>query len=315
MVNSEIKQAEVEILLATYEGENYITPLLESLIHQTYSNLRILIRDDGSKDSTTSILKKFTRLYPEKITLIEDGKSLGVKGNFAELLSQSSANYVLFSDQDDYWLPHKVELTIDQLKKMEESYGVDSPLLVHTNLNVVDNRLNSIHNSFWDFAKINPNFFQLNRLLVQNCVTGCTMALNRALINLSYPIPQDALMHDWWIALLATSFGQINYIEQPTILYRQHQSNTLGAVKPNLWLTFKKLISGKSAACPTRKQALVFLDLFKDQLNPTDKQMIQTFCDLQQMSFFNQRKQILKYRFFKHLKFRNFLNFFLPIRY
>jgi len=307
--------ANVEILLATYGGEKYIAELLESLLNQTYPNLRILIRDDGSKDSTLSILQNFAHSHPNKISLISDGKNLGVIGNFSELLKYSSADYVLFADQDDFWLPNKVELSVKRLQEMEQKYGVDSPLLVHTDLHVVDQNLQTIHRSFWSFTKINPNFSKLNRLLVQNCVTGCTMTLNRALIHLSYPIPQNVLMHDWWIALIATSFGHIDYLSSPTLLYRQHQSNTLGAIQPNLWHTLKKVLSGQNVTCPTRKQALIFLKIFENQLDSTNKTMVQAFCHLQNVSFLKQRQLILQYRFFKHLNSRNFINFFLPIRY
>lgn len=310
--NNEI---EVEILLATYQGEKHVQELLESLLNQTHPNIRILIRDDGSQDQTRKILKKFENAYPDKISVIFDNKNLGVIGNFSELLKNSRAKYVLFSDQDDYWLPNKVELSISQLKVMEKKHGADSPLLLHTNLQVVDKDLQMIDPSFWNYVRLNPSFTQPNRLLLQNCITGCTMAMNRALANLSYPIPKNVLMHDWWIALLASCFGKIEHIQESTLLYRQHSSNTLGAKRPDLFVTIKNFFYKKNHGYHTRNQGLTLLKFFEKELDDKIRETIQVFCGMKNISFLQQRKQILKYRFFKHSKFHNFVRFFLPFRY
>lgn len=306
---------DIEILVATYNGAAYLEILLDSLLTQTYS-ARLLIRDDGSSDQTLTILEKWTQKYPDKISLIpQAGKNLGVIGNYSELLKHSKADYILFSDQDDKWLPNKVELSVNLLKIMEEKHGKNCPLLVHTDLKVVDANLNEISPSFWEYVNLNPRYTGLNRLLVQNCVTGCTMAMNRALINKSYPIPQNVLMHDWWIALVASCFGHIQHIEQPTLLYRQHAANTLGAKRYDWIKTIKNFLSKRPRSYRTLEQALCLLEKYDNQLDKDVKATIQSFCSLKNRSFILQRKEIIKHRFFKHCAFHNFVRFFLPFRY
>ncbi len=315
----------VEILIATYQGEKYLPALLDSLLKQTYTNLHFIIRDDGSTDGTVALIEKFKKSYPHLVTLIQDNKNLGVIQNFAKLMQHCSANYALFADQDDYWLPEKVELSIKSLQKLEKKYGKETPLLVHTDLKVVDCHLNNIHPSFWKFTKLNPRFITLNRLLVQNCVTGCTMAFNKALIERSLPLPANILMHDWWMALVASSFGKIASIPTSTILYRQHGSNTLGAMKPlTFWPLLKKIMRKivskdsslfSSASFSSQKQATVFYEKFDSYFTPTQKKVVESFCKLQEYPFFYQRFIVLRYRFFTHLKWRNFFRFFFPMRY
>lgn len=215
----------VEILMATYNGENYIEEQIESLFNQTYTNWNLLIRDDGSKDRTIEILEKLEKQYPDKIKLLRDSKGgLKAKDNFLELLRNSKENYIMFCDQDDVWLPNKIEITLKKMLKVEEG-----PTLIHTDLKVVDKNLNIISNSFWKFQNINPSRKAYNYLIVQNNITGCTMMINRELANLSNSEFPNGLMHDWVIGIIASLKGKIEYIKESTILYRQHGNNDVGA--------------------------------------------------------------------------------------
>ena len=108
-------QEKVDILLATYNGERFLQKQIDSILQQTYSNFTIYIRDDGSKDGTIKIIKDYAQKYPNKILFIEDILgNLGVTQNFNELMKYSSANYIAFSDQDDIWLPQKIEKSFDR---------------------------------------------------------------------------------------------------------------------------------------------------------------------------------------------------------
>lgn len=228
----------VDILLACYQGEAYLRSQLDSLFLQSYSHFRVLARDDGSTDQTYAILQDYAKRYPEKIHIIPSGTKLGVVGNFNALLEVATADFVFFCDQDDVWKENKIELS---LKNME---GVSGPLLLHTDLEIVDEKMQVLHPSFLSNAGINPKIGKtLNRLLVQNMVTGCTVAINKPLRELVYPFPKQTLMHDWWMALTAAACGQIITILEPTVLYRQHSQNVIGAKRHRGFQLIKKLFN------------------------------------------------------------------------
>lgn len=225
------ENALIEILLATYNGECWLQELLDSLKAQTSQEWTILARDDGSTDGTLDILRRFELSNPELVRIIQGPKSLpGPMGNFAALIEASSAPYVMFCDQDDVWLPEKIQRLLDVMQKTERECPDDTPVLVHSDLRVVDRNLKVIANSFWDYQYLNRGKSVFGRLLVENVVTGCASILNRALINAAMPIPQEAIMHDWWMALVASAFGKIVPIDDPLVLYRQHGDNNLGAM-------------------------------------------------------------------------------------
>lgn len=217
----------VEILMATYNGENYIIDQIKSLFNQTYKNWNLLIRDDGSKDKTIEIIESLEKQYPDKIKLLRDDKGgLKAKDNFLELLRNSKEDYIMFCDQDDIWLPDKIELTLKRMLEVE-----DGPTLIHTDLTVVDKKLNIIANSFWKFQNIDPKRKNYNHLIVQNNITGCTIMINRKLGSLVKGNFPNGIMHDWIIGIIASLEGKIEYIKKQTILYRQHGKNNIGAQK------------------------------------------------------------------------------------
>jgi len=231
-----VKEPLVGILMATYNGEKFIKEQIDSILSQTYRNWQLLIHDDGSSDRTVKIVEEYKRKYPNKIILIEDGiKCGGAKENFAHLMlivrrRFKYFDYIMFSDQDDVWLPEKIKITLQTILEMESKYGVNSPILVHTDLKVVDEKLNIISESFWNYQNIDPTNNALNCLILENTVTGCTMMINKALFDLVNYIPKEAIIHDWWITLVCSLFnGYICPLQEVTILYRQHSRNDTGA--------------------------------------------------------------------------------------
>jgi glycosyltransferase involved in cell wall biosynthesis len=300
---------QVDVLLATFQGANYLEEQLESILTQSHPQLHLWVRDDGSTDQTLSILQKWAQTYPQKITLLSSDGHLGIKGNFSELMKQSQAPYVMFADQDDRWLPNKVEISLDHLKAMERQYGSHLPLLVHTDLKVVDQNLEEIAPSFWHYAGLHPDQTSLNRLLSQNVLTGCTMLMNRALVELAYPIPSIAVMHDWWIALISSCFGHIHFVNQPTILYRQHESNDVGAkrysLRSFLYQSSKEACKKSNTLKQTYHQANYLLERF-EHLLPFEKQdLLRAYGELEKLSYFKKKYQMIKYQFFKQGFLRN----------
>ena len=223
----------VFVLLATYNGAEFLPDQIQSIQGQTFSNWTLLVRDDGSEDNTRDLLEKLAA-KDKRIRCIYDTRGrLGAIGNFGELMRLAwveGVEIVFFSDQDDVWLPTKMREQIDALEKMEESHGRDTPILVYSDLEVVDRWLQPIHHSFMRYQGLTHEAqFPLRVLVTQNFVTGCATVINRSLLKLAVPLPTDVVMHDWWVALCAAACGQIGHLPNPTLQYRQHDSNQIGA--------------------------------------------------------------------------------------
>lgn len=308
-----ITRSDVCILLASFNGEKYIKDQIESIINQTYNNWSLIIRDDGSSDNTNVIISSYIKLFPEKIFMINDNKgNLGAKQNYFQLLSFADSPYIMFADQDDVWLPTKIELCLQKIQSVESIYGTDTPLLVHTDMIVVDDELNEISESFWDYQYINPEKGKaFNRLLMDNVVTGCTVMINKKLKDMAAPIPEQAYMHDWWLALVASAFGKVDYLKEKTMLYRQHQNNEIGARPWNMKYaisiitSFNKLRAIVSSYIKIQKQADVFKNIFDNNLEPHKQLIINAFTNLQYGKYVDKVKDIIKFEFYRTGFLRN----------
>lgn len=230
----------VTVLLATYNGERYLSELLESLITQTYQNFEIVIHDDGSTDMTNFIVESYRTKYGEKIRVINDDVFFGdARLNFFHLLKFVETPYIMFCDQDDVWLPDKIELTIFRMRALENTYK-NIPIVVHTDLRVVDERLQLIAHSMFKYQKLFKNQ-SLAETFVRNNVTGCTMMINIHAFHCINPMQSQAMMHDWWIALkVLANQGIVCFLDKPTILYRQHGRNNVGVCKFGLFRLIKR---------------------------------------------------------------------------
>lgn len=240
---------EIDILLATYNGEKYIDKQLRSLLIQDWEadekepekKIKLIIRDDGSTDDTLKIIEKRLEYYrakrnnPMEVIILEDKRHTGSPSvSFMKLLSVCKGDYVMFSDQDDMWYRRKTEATYRCMKQLEKKYGKDVPLLVHSDLALMDENDVKIANSFFEYQNM-PKEDKLNQLLIQNTVTGCTMMMNRAAVNMLKQAPvseivsEMVLMYDHYIAIMVAATGHIAFIDEPLIRYRKHSSNTVGA--------------------------------------------------------------------------------------
>lgn len=218
----------IVILLATYNSQTFLKEQLDSLVNQSFDNFLIYVRDDGSDDSTLDILKIYCKNY-SNIRLLNDPVQHRLsKGSFMWMLEHIEADYYMFCDHDDIWLPDKVKKSLEKIKSIEV---VGNPALVCSDLIVVDAELKTIHRSFWEYMKLRPELLVQRKYAVScNLFTGCTMIINKEARSLSFPISKNALMHDSWIGLRTiANGGNIGWIEEPLILYRQHDSNVCGA--------------------------------------------------------------------------------------
>ena len=214
----------IHILLSTYNGEQFLAEQIQSIQQQTVQDWKLLIRDDGSTDRTREIIREFVA-QDSRIHWINENesKNLGVIKSFHNLAQFEEADVYFFSDQDDVWLPQKLELSLAEARK----YPAEMPLLVYMDLTVVNQDLEVLSSSMIRSQSGHANT-ELVQELTENTVTGGVAMANHALIQL-WNQTEDILMHDWYLALLATAFGKLVYIDQPGELYRQHEHNVLGA--------------------------------------------------------------------------------------
>ena len=223
----------IVILLGTYNGARFVEEQIKSIQRQTVNNWNLLVRDDASDDGTVELIAGLAK-DDERIQWVKNGQGrLGIVGNFGELMRiahSEGADYIFLSDQDDVWTSTKIAEQFTYLRKMEECYGENTPILVYSDLEIVDEQLRRIHPSFMSYQGLtHESRDPLRVLLTQNFVTGCATAINRPLLNLAVPLPPNVIMHDWWLALCGAACGQLAYLPQALLRYRQHGANQLGA--------------------------------------------------------------------------------------
>ena len=181
------------------------------------------------------------------------------------------ADYVMFCDQDDVWHPDKVRLTLRLMEQVETDLSL--PVLVHTDLRVVDGELREMDPSFQHYSGLDGHRPSLPQLLVQNVVTGCTVMINRSFGAAGLPPGGggDMLMHDWWLALIAAAMGRAVFLDRATIDYRQHGGNVVGAMTPARRAMCSRSEGGACAGpfSDTARQAGAFLACYEQELTPT----------------------------------------------
>lgn len=296
---------EVKILLSTYNGERFLKEFLESLCNQTYKDWALVVRDDGSRDSTLKIVEEFASsyLYRGKVSLLRDeGGTLGPCRSFLTLLQRAKGDYFFFADQDDVWLPNKIEKLLSRMIELEERYGRKIPMILHSDAVVVDQNLREIATSLWLYERLDPNRKTLNYLLVQNNITGCCMVVNRALKTLLKEIPHRAVMHDWWLGLVASALGLIEYYPERLVLYRQHSGQNTGAKGYRVSVLLRRAFDWKGLIHSLERslwQAREFLRIYGPYLSNEQHKLLHTFINLPRESFYSKLALVSKYRFYK----------------
>ncbi|AIQ61206.1 glycosyltransferase family 2 protein [Paenibacillus borealis] len=294
----------VQILMSTFNGEAYIEEQLQSIFQQTYHNIFILIRDDGSSDNTVPIIQKFMGLYPGKFHLIK-GSNVGVIQSFFELLNSTEldASYFCFCDQDDVWMNDKVERSVQYLHSCHTAgMYCSSTMLADQNLSPI---------KVWPIPpKKDPDFYNA---IVQNIAVGATVAINKAArdIIVSRKINiKNLQMHDWWIYICISAFGNVFYDERPTIYYRQHNNNVVGGHRSilhefrNKWSSFRKHSGHKLL----KKQAIEFNRLYMNLLDDEKKDQLHLFIQerksIKEKYQFLQKSKLYRNSFLEDLLFK-----------
>lgn len=285
------------ILMATFNGEKFLVEQLESILAQSYQNWELIIRDDNSTDSIQSIISAFIK-RDSRIKQIQYGTLHGTAcRNFSQLFDwayQQEKVYVLFADQDDIWLPNKIELSLKEIQEAEIVYGTAVPLVKYSGFNFIDDKGISIDKHL----KL-PDKLSLKVLLTENYAWGCTMIMNQPAINLVKHIPPESVNHDYYIALVVSAFGQVSLINQALVLYRQHESNVSGNIdKMSLKGRFNRYFKNINSMIEplTQNLALVksFYQNYADRLDQVNKKKVSGFLESYQSNFFKLLKTMLR---------------------
>lgn len=204
----------VEVLLSAHNGERYIVTQLASILAQTHTDLRVLVRDDQSTDGTAALVRGIAAEDP-RVRLVT-GPRLGWAGSFLELLALSGeARWLAFADQDDLWLPDRLERGVAALALLPD----DRPALYGAAMLHVDDDLHRLSGT------CPPRRLSFENALVQNVIAGCTMLFNRAARSLCLEGTPPYAAHDWWLYLVTSAFGTVIFDDAVTVLHRVHDSN------------------------------------------------------------------------------------------
>lgn len=302
----------IEVLLPTFDGESFLPQQLDSLLAQRGVAWSVIARDDGSTDHTLEILQQYLLRHPTRIVLAPTSGRLGVVGSVNALLEKSTAPYVAFCDQDDVWKPDKLRILLLRMRVLESMHGKGTPILVHSDLEMVDHELRRLHRSFWAFSGADVHHHSLPRLLISNSVTGCAMIVNRALIRQAWPIPPEAAMHDHWFALVAAAFGHIESVDQTLVAYRQHSHNALGAHASGWRALLRRLRAGRwrKDICGLQRQAERFSARYGKELDRSAVELISGFSTLHQRSWAARRLFLLRHDILRSGVARNLMLLF-----
>lgn len=295
----------IAILLSTYNGERFLEEQIESIIKQSNQQWTLYIRDDGSTDKTLDILGRYQA--DDRIQWINENKpqNLRVIGSFLKLLESAEADYYMFCDQDDVWLSDKVQVTLNKMLTLEAE-NKQQPILVHTDLRIVDQDLKATSESMIKTQNLDPQP-SFGRLLVQNSITGCTMMINQNLKDRCVGLDFTKIrMHDWWFALVASAFGTIGYVPQATILYRQHGDNEVGAKN-----SLSELMSRKHLFAQTKQMIQLAMaqatEFVADYPNLTDDKvkMVHFYTNVKNYSKVERYRKMRTYGLLKNGSGRN----------
>ena len=263
------------IVMSTYNGGQYLRQQLDSVLQQTVQEFTLLIRDDGSQDNTIQILRQ----YQDPRIRILAGENLGPSGSFFALLEEArqlNADYVFFCDQDDIWMPDKLERLLTEIKKIPAG-----PALVFSDFAMIDGEGTVTGDSYTAMAGLripaDGNFFP--KLLAQPYVFGCASVLNAELLKLIDNPPAGIEMYDCWIALTSAVLGTVVYLPESTIYHRFHTNNATGrsgmnSLSARLRRVTKQLRQQSANTALRLHQAQLLLDRYGDSLSPQRKQQL-----------------------------------------
>ena len=291
----------IEILMATYNGETYIREQIDSIINQTYKNWVLLVRDDNSKDNTVSIIEEYEQ-KDSRIRLLRDKKgNLGFVRNFEELMANSLEDFIMFSDQDDYWIENRIEKYIEIITNLS-SEDMKKPLLIHSNSFICDKELNIKKEKFISNCAEDKEF---DIVFFNYIVQGSTALINRKLVNLALPFSSKVTLHDRYLHLLAEFLGKRIFLNQSLMKYRQHDNNKIGAS----YSIVKKILKKKYFNNEDRELILEIRNKYIENINKEKIMKIDDYLEVTDISRPKLSRLYKSFNFKMNKKKRMFLLF------
>ena len=292
--------------MSTYNGEQFLAEQIDSIQQQTFKDWQLLIRDDGSSDQTPEIIKSFVAQDPRIVFINEhDRENFGVIKNFFTLIKHDKADYYFFSDQDDVWLEDKLETMLAAARQ----YPDQLPLMVYTDLCVVDQNLQVMNQSMIRSQSHHANT-ELVQELTENTVTGGVAMINHALAE-RWRTLDNIIMHDWYLAVLATAIGKLVYIDQPGELYRQHDNNVLGArtftKRLKTWLSGPSKMLEKYWWLIHASQAQADKILQENELGDEQEAVIRNYIALERLPLSQRIRVLRQYKYAKNKWFHTMI--------
>jgi glycosyltransferase involved in cell wall biosynthesis len=267
----------ISIALATYNGEKYLREQLDSIYAQTYKLLEVVVTDDCSTDDTITILQEYQQKYRLKYFI--NDYVLGFVKNFERAISLCEGDYIALSDQDDVWLPRKIEILYNEMIACEIS-NPDKSIIVHHDVYIVDE---SLKNNHIKFINCRGKVFGLNNLLFGNPkVQGASSMFNRKLKEICFPLPVNVPLHDLYISYVCACFGIRKFISEPLMLYRQHSNNQIGVISYSIYERVAKYFKRDVVLADENeiKTLLIFENQFSNKLSIVNKEIIRDYFEI-----------------------------------
>ena len=218
----------ISVCIATYNGSKYIKQQLDSILWQLGEDDEVIVVDDSSSDDTVYIINS---LKDHRVKVIKNNHNKGVISTFSRSISLAKGDIIFLSDQDDIWLPNKVELIMSTFKRHPNS------TLCLSDAQIINSNNRIIYDSYF---KIRGGFSSgLVSNIVKNKYLGCTIAFKRSMNKYILPFPSNIPSHDMWIGLINTVYGNVTYVDFPLISYRRHSGNVSPSSHQQLWIMIK----------------------------------------------------------------------------
>lgn len=260
----------VAVVMSTYNGEKYVAEQLDSILNQTYKNIEIVVRDDGSKDNTVKIIKEYQKKY-NNIKLVT-GKNLGFIKSFFELLKITESDYYAYADQDDVWMENKIELAVNLLNELDDT----KPNMAFGNSDYYDENMNLIGEGE------KHRKFSFKSALFECVSQGMTMTINKK--TRDYIVenpPKTCFFHDWWTYLICIGLGNVVYSDVTTVKYRRMKTNATsegqGYIKLLIWRIKNLLIN--DGIKDVKRQMINFKEIYYKELNEENKKVLDLFSN------------------------------------
>lgn len=278
--------------MTTYNGEAFVEEQIRSIISQSYSDWRLLIRDDGSEDNTATIIQSFAQTDYRIQIITHPNTHLGVAQNFMHLVSCSSAPYCMFCDQDGVWLPNKVEKMVSHIHQLDNNI----PQVVYSNAYLWSPEQGIIADRN---TLTYPTTLQ-QMLFLNTGIQGAAAIFNRPMCDLLRQPLSTYAMHDHALLLAGICFGQVHYIHQPLMYYRQHNNNLTGNAPGSMWNKFLQLHKNRHITVVSREHyngVKAFYEHFQQLLHKEEKLILEHYLLLPNYNFLKRLSEVSRARF------------------